>query len=212
MGSVMVTQGVGATRRAYRGLIAAASAILVLAAPASAQFSDSYRFLKGVRDRDGAAVEKMVDGSGGTVVNTRDLTTGESALHIVVKRRDATWLSFLLGKGARPDARDDQGTTPLLAAARIGFAEGVQLLLERGAKVNLGNSQGETALIAAVQNRDIPTIRVLLASGADPRQPDRIAGMSARDYAVRDPRAATVLKLLDDAKPARPSRAIAGPL
>jgi ankyrin repeat protein len=194
-------------KRLLAGIIAAA----LLGAPAAAQFSDSYTFLKAVRDRDGAKVQEAVDQPSSTLINTRDYSTGEGALHIVVKRRDAAWLAFLLAKGAKPDVKDNDGNTPLAVAAQLGFVEGVQTLLDRGAGANVGNSRGETPLILAVHNRDMATVRYLLAGGANPLQPDRITGKSARDYAAEDRRSAALLKMLDEAKPKKPAGKIAGP-
>lgn len=196
----------GFKRRWLAALIAFA-----VAAPAAAQFSDSYKFLKAVRDRDGQKVTEAVEQPGSTVINTKDYSTGESALHIVVKRRDATWLAFLLAKGAKPDIRDNDGASPLLVAAQLGFADGVRTLLAEGASINLANSRGETPLIMAVHNRDAVTVRLLLANGANPAQPDRIAGKSARDYAVEDRRSTAILKMIDEAKPAKPNGQVAGP-
>lgn len=193
-------------------LIAAIATMTMLAMPAAAQFSDSYKFLKAVRDKDGTVVTDMVRTPGSSIVNTRDITTGETALHIVVKRRDAQWLSFLLANGADPDIRDADGNPPLLTAARIRFAEGIQELIDRKAAVDGTNSRGETALIVAVQNRDVPSVRILLAAGANPNLPDRIAGMSARDYAARDTRSSAILKMIDEAKAAKPKGPVAGPV
>jgi ankyrin repeat protein len=197
----------GKRKRLIVGLVAAA----MMSTPAVAQFSDSYKSLKAVRDRDGAKVTEVIDQPGSTLINAKDYSTGESALHIVVKRRDATWLGFLLAKGAKPDIKDNGGNTPLGIAAQLGFIEGVQTLIGRGAGVNVANSRGETPLILAVHNRDITITRYLLASGANPQQPDRIAGKSARDYAAEDRRSAALLKLIDEAKPKKPASKIAGP-
>jgi uncharacterized protein len=186
----------------------------ILAGPATAQFSDSFNFLKAVRDRDGAKVTEMVDAPTGRVlINTKDGASGDSALHIVTRGRDETWLRFMLAKGAKTDLRNNAGETPLGIAARIGFAEGVQALLAGNANVNFPNARGETALILAVQQRDMPTTRLLLAAGADPKLSDRAAGMNARDYAARDPRAATLLKLIDQhlAAGGKQPAAVAGP-
>jgi ankyrin repeat protein len=182
---------------------------LLMPVAAQAQFSDSYNFLKAVRDRDGAKVTELL-GSGSTIVDTRDRSTGETGLHIVTKRRDATWLRFLLGRGAKHDVRDNDGNTPLMLAARLGFADGAQILLSSGANVNQANASGETPLIAAVQNRDMATVRVLLAAGADPNKADTLAGMSARDYAERDGRSRVILDMIDNAKE-KPSGPVAGP-
>lgn len=193
-----------------RTMIAAIAALLAIT-PAAAQFSDSYKFLKAVRDGDAAKVTEALDVPGSTLINTKDYNNGEGVLHIVVKRRDSTWLGFLLGKGAQPDLRDGQGNTPLILASQLGFAEGVQLLLARQAQVNLENARGETPLIFAVQNRDLATTRLLLAAGANATRPDRIAGKSARDYAAEDRRAAPILKAIDEAKAPKPAAQISGP-
>ena len=146
---------------------------------------------------------------GTTIVNTRG-GDGEGAIHIVVKRRDPTWLGFLLSKGADPNLKDQDGNTPLIDATQIGFQDGARLLIIANAQVNLGNGRGETPLIYAVHGRDLGMVRLLLANGANPRQPDRITGKSARDYAAEDPRAAAMLKLIDETSP-KPKANVQGP-
>lgn len=179
-------------------------------APATAQFSTSYNFLKAVRDRDGDKAQKFVDEPGTTIVNTRG-DDGDGALHIVVKRRDTTWLSFLLAKGADPDIKDRDGDTPLILATQIGYAEGVRTLIIASAHINQANTRGETPIIFAVHNRDLIMARLLLANGANARQADRIAGKSARDYAADDPRAGALLKMIDEVAP-KPKAGIQGPV
>lgn len=187
---------------------AALAMTLMIPTAAVAQFSDSYNFLKAVRDRDGQKVTDILKKPGSVIIDTRDQSTGETGLHIVAKGRDMIWLNFLLSRGAKVDARDNKGVTPLIIATQIGFSEGVLLLLQRGASIDLANNSGETPLILAVQNRDLGLVTQLLASGASPAKKDRVAGMSARDYAARDPRAGTILKQIDAAKPIKPA---AGP-
>ena len=193
----------------FRWAALGCAALLMIPASASAQFSEGFNFLKAVKDADGQKVTDIIrkPGSGAVIIDTRDPATGESALHIVTKRRDATWLSFLLGKGARTDARDLQGNTPLMIATQLSWAEGLSLLIERHAGVDIGNTSGETPLIRAVQMRDITMVRLLLMAGANPAKHDLSAGYSARDYAVRDPRAAAILKAIDEAHP-RPKTAV----
>lgn len=170
--------------------------LAVMAVPALAQFSDSYNFLKAVRERDGAKASEIVASPSSTAINARENGSGEGALHIVTRGRDLGWLNFLLARGARPDLQDNQGNTPLTLAAQIGWAEGAEQLLARRANVNLSNGRGETALILAVQRRDIVLTRLLLGQGADPNRTDSVAGLSALDYARRDSRAAAILRLL----------------
>jgi ankyrin repeat protein len=159
--------------------------LLAGAMPAAAQFSSGYRFLEAVRKKDGHIVQEMLDVPGATVVNTRDVTSGETALHIVVTRRDLTWISFLAAKGANVNVRNGQGATPLQLAVAMGFAEGAELLLQQGANVDEPNSTGETPLITAVHRRDTALMRVLLKAGANPDRADN-SGRTARDYALLD--------------------------
>ena len=186
-----------------RAIFSAVALALILPVAANAQFSESYNFLKGVRDRDGEAVTKIIQkpGSGSVIVNTRDSSTGDGALHIVTKRRDTVWLSFLLSKGADPNMRDREGNSALMLASQLSYAEGISLLLDRRASVDLANNSGETPLIRAVQLRDLTTVRTLLTAGANPNKADTGAGLSAKQYAERDPRAGAILAAINDAKP-----------
>jgi ankyrin repeat protein len=199
-------------RRNRWGVSLFVAAMLAGAAPGLAQLSvsDGYSFLKAVRSRDGDAATKLADKPSTTVVNARDGNTGETALHITIKRRDMQWIQFVLYKGADVNIRDNQGYTPLADAASIGYAEGARMLLEMGAMPDLPDNRGETPLILATQAHDIDTVRLLVAAGADPHVPDNVAGLSAHDYAARDPRSAAILKVLDVAKP-KPKKAVSGP-
>ena len=186
-----------------RTLFPVAIALTVLVAPvmAQAQFSDSFNFIKAVKDRDGAKVTEFLNKPGSVIVNTRDGSTGQTALHIVAAGRDSLWLGFMLQRGANPDMRDSSGNTALLIATQLGWTDGIQTLLARRAGVDVANSSGETPLIRAVQNRDIASVRLLLAAGANPNKPDNAAGLSAKEYAARDPRSSAILKEIVEAKP-----------
>ena len=192
-------------KRAATGLIIFACAVL-MPGTANAQFSESYNFLKAVRERDGAKATEIVSKPGSVIINTRDDKNGESALHIVTKGRDLGWLNFLLSRSAKPDQRDNQGNTPLMAATQLGFIEGAQLLIKNKASVDLANASGETPLIRAVQLRNGPMVQLLINAGANPAKADTIAGLSARDYAARDQRGAAILKIITDAKTAKPAK------
>lgn len=172
---------------AARGLAALGLAVLTLglAVPASAQFSKSYKFLQAVRERDGQAVTDEVNQPGSNLINTRDSTTGQTALHIVTARRDLGWMDFLLAKGADPNIGDNRGTTPMMLAANLGFADGISLLVGKGARVDETGVTGETPLIIAVHRRDIGMMQILLKAGANPDRADS-SGRSARDYATLD--------------------------
>ncbi|WP_255573926.1 ankyrin repeat domain-containing protein [Erythrobacter sp. SCSIO 43205] len=172
----------------WRVALAALAGVFALAAlqPAAAQIggSDGYQFLKAVKERDGDTATKMLDEPGTQIVNTRDITTGENGLHIVAQRRDTLWMRFLLQRGANPNVRDRNGTTPLQIAVRLGHIEGVEALIKGGAQVDISDSAGETPLMTAVHQRNVELVRTLLAEGADPDINDN-TGRSARDHMER---------------------------
>ena len=174
------------------------AAAAVVAVPLAAQsFSDGYTFLKAVRERNGATAERILANPSSTAINTRDSSTGEGALHILVRGRDLTWLAFMLSRNARPDIQSNDGTTPLILAAQIGWYEGAEQLLARRANPNLGNRSGVTPLIVAVQRRNLQLVRLLLSQRADPNQTDNVSGNSPIDYARQDNRAQVILRLLE---------------
>jgi ankyrin repeat protein len=185
-------------------------AALVVAVPAAAQFSDAFNFIKSVRDRDVLKARSFIEKPGSVVINARDADSGDTALIITIRRRDAPWMAFLLQSGADANARDRRGDTPLIVAASTGFADGVRLLLASGAGVDLANPQGETALARAVHMRDTTAAQLLLAAGANPDRPDNLTGMSPREYAARDVRTGPLARMLAEA-PARAARQAVGP-
>ncbi len=172
----------GSIKVLRHALIAGGLALAALAQPAQAQFSAGYKFLQDVREKKGTEVTAALAEPGSTIVNTRDGSTGETALHIVTTKRDLTWMTFLIDRGANVNLRDVRGATPLVVATNLGFVEGVQLLIAKGARVDEPNSTGETPLIGAVHRRSLGLMRALLLAGADPDRNDN-SGRSARDYA-----------------------------
>ncbi len=179
------------------------AAALALSAPASAQlYSDAYKFLQAVKDKKGDEATEMLNAPGSTVVNSRDLSSGETALHLTIARRDLVWTRWIMQEGGNPNIADSQGATPLIRAVEIGFIEGVEALIAGGAQVDIANRTGETPLIAAVHTRNIPLMQVLLRAGADPDRTDN-AGRSARMYASERIAGDRVLAVIEElARPA----------
>jgi len=175
----------GIASAALAGLAAAGAILGAIAgptAPAAAQmYSEGYEFLQAVKDRDGDVVTEMLNRPGTQVVNTRDITSGDTGLHLVTARRDPTWIRFLISRGADPNISNNAGLTPIQLATRLGFIEGVEALIAGGAQVQVADGQGETPLIAAVHQRNPEIVRILLAEGANPDRNDN-SGRSARDY------------------------------
>lgn len=177
-------------------LIGAFAACAAAGVPVQAQqMSEGFEFLKAVKARDGNKVTAALDRPGSIVVNTRDISTGESALHVVVARRDPTWLRFLIGRGANANLADKRGITPMQLAANLGWSDGVAILVNAGASVDTANQTGETPLIAAIHRRDVELVRVLLKAGANPDRSDN-SGRTARDYAaLLGPQSAIMVEL-----------------
>ncbi len=191
-------------------ILAAVGAVMLITSPVAAQFSDSYNFLKAVKDRKGEEAEKFLSEPGSVIVNTRDATSGETALHIVIQRRDSTWLGYLLQKGANPNLADKKGTTPLMLATQLNYVDGIDWLVQKKAQVDQTNRAGETALILAVQLRNAEAVRALLKAGANPDKKDSRAGYSARDYAKQDGRASAIVSIIEnygktDVAPTKPA-------
>jgi uncharacterized protein len=198
--------------RAYR--LAAAAALALAASPAAAQqVSESYEFIKAVREADGNKLNKFLEDKTLRIINSKDRTSGEGALHIVAERKDSLYLRVLLAQSEiNVNLTDRRGNTPLLVAVQANWEEGVTRLIRARANVNLANAGGETPLISAVLQHNEPIVRALLEAGADPDKADFGGGLTARDYAARESRYPAIAKLLKDApKGGKRAGAVAGP-
>ncbi|MBY8829091.1 ankyrin repeat domain-containing protein [Hephaestia mangrovi] len=175
--------------------------LLLATSPAAAQLSrsDAHKFLDAIKNEKAQDVTDMLATPGNTLINTQDPGTGDTALHMVVKRGDVTYTRFLLQHGADPNVRNKQGQTPAMLAVDENEEPCLQALIAGKADLNVGNDRGETPLIRAVQMRNAAMVQDLLKGGADPDQTDHMAGLSARDYAKRDSRSPIIAKLLADA-------------
>jgi uncharacterized protein len=167
------------------------------AAPVAAQsFSNSYNFLKAVKEADINKASQTLSATNGSIINARDPDTSETALHIATKRADAPWMRFLLDNGANPQARDGAGETAFTSAAARGHRDGVAVLLAYRADLNATNENGETPLIKAVIARQEGIVRMLLEAGADLNATDTVIGLTAIEHAERDKRATRIVELL----------------
>jgi ankyrin repeat protein len=88
-----------------------------------------------------------------------------SDFEAILRTGDVRQIREALDRGASPNARDEQGNTPLMLAAVYGEAGAVRLLLDRGAEVNAANAAGATALLHAAA--DHRKVSLLVARGAD---------------------------------------------
>ncbi|MGW2826565.1 ankyrin repeat domain-containing protein [Streptomyces sp. NPDC001443] len=113
---------------------------------------------------------------------------------------DPAHARVLLRRGAHPERRDRDGTTPLYLASVQGEAGIARLLLEAGAGPDT-ESRGEgsdgTPLCAAACWGHTETVRVLLAHGADPgRREEHGRGWSPLEWANRGAHAAIAALLV----------------
>ncbi len=94
------------------------------------------------------------------------------------------------------DARDNAGSTPLIAAAALESPEVVKLLLAHGADVNARDEGGTTALMTAVTRNRTETVKLLTEHGAKLNAQDGL-GETALHRAAQAGNAAMLALLLE---------------
>jgi ankyrin repeat protein len=171
--------------------------------------SEGEAFLNAVKEGDVNKALELANEPGSRVATYRGYK-GDTALHIVTRKRELEWVGFLLSRGADPNMGDSNGDTPLIIAAGIGFEEAAGQMLRRGAKVDATNRRGETALTVAVQQRQPRLVELLLRAGANPDKADHVTGYTPRDYAKRDTRNPQLLKLIETVKSGK--KPVSGPV
>jgi uncharacterized protein len=186
--------------KAGLALALAVTPVCVAAQGLGPNASDGEAFLSAVKDGDANKAIELASQPGSRVVSYRGYS-GDTALHIVTRKRELDWVGFLVNKGADPNIADAKGDTPLTIAASIGFEEAASFMLAKGARVDSINRRGETALAIAVQQRHPRMVELLLKAGANPDKPDRVSGYTPREYAKRDTRNPQILKLIETVKP-----------
>lgn len=138
---------------------------------------DSLSLVKALLDRGAdpnARATKAVPG-----IFTFLNTTGATPLLLAAQAVDVPLLRLLIDRGADPKAATASGTTPLMAAAGIGYDEGrhtwwteaasreaVQLLASLGSDVNAVDQAGNTALHGAALTGANSVVRFLVERGA----------------------------------------------
>jgi ankyrin repeat protein len=112
-------------------------------------------------------VELLIDY--GASVNQPDLVSKETPLHVAVNRgvTAVNIVELLLDSQADITARDNNGDTPVHAAASNMSARTVQILLDRNPRVlNARNKLGESPLHRGASTDAVDVVEVLLQKGA----------------------------------------------
>ena len=111
---------------------------------------------------------------------------GATPFFFAAKAADVEVMRLLVDRGAHPRITTSEGTTPLAAAAGVGFNEGqhqppdaqvleaLALALALGNDVRLGNIHGQTPLHGAVYRGLEPAIALLVDHGAALDAVDRV--------------------------------------
>lgn len=117
-----------------------------------------------------------------------------TALTEAIRESNYAVVRRLLDAGANPNARIEDGDTPLICAVRQEDVRLVEALLDAGSTVGAQNHDNATALIVAAAESNLDAVERLLSAGArsDTRNTN---GETALDYALdSDPEIASALR------------------
>jgi uncharacterized protein len=147
-------------------------------APQGSGEMDSLTFVRKLVAR-GAQVNARATKQANMGVTIRFHSIGATPLLLASRTADVQLMRLLLELGADPLLPNDDGTTPLLAAAGVGtnspleepgtepeVMEAVKLVLERGGDINTIDKNGDTAMHGAAHKHVPSVIRFLADKGA----------------------------------------------
>jgi ankyrin repeat protein len=111
---------------------------------------------------------------------------GQSLLLHAVFENKMNILKFLIEQGCDLNKGDDDGLTPLHAAALENNREAAATLLSSGAQPNIEDRYGNTPLLRAVYSYedDLSVISLLIQHGADPLHKNK-GGLSPYEFAEK---------------------------
>lgn len=184
-----------AARGGHPEIVAVLLTTLVAATDATEKKLALFEALRG----GNIVILEMADDAGKPSADPVEKTLDESQYSSWMKT-----VKLLLDKGVPIEARDEDGSTPLMVAAAYGETDMFKLLLSRGADIHAKSKFGSALMGAACQcavatmNGTYNIIKILLEKGADPneRGRDGVTPLIAASGMQGDP---AVLKVLLDA-------------
>ena len=117
-----------------------------------------------VKQQDGATLRALLARKADVNVPQPD---GATALHWAAYWDDLESARLLMRTGARVDAANDLGVTPLSIACESGSDGMVEALLEGHADPNIARPTGETPLMTCARAGSVVATKALLSRGAD---------------------------------------------
>lgn len=87
---------------------------------------------------------------------------GATALHLAARQGGFEVVDILVKAGAKIDAVDNEGWTPLMRAANASNPKIVKLLIDNGADATAKNSVGESAIINSLNSRCDECLAIIL--------------------------------------------------
>jgi ankyrin repeat protein len=123
---------------------------------------------------------------------------GTTALHWAAHWNHAGMVNLLLRTGARANAANRFGATPLSEAVQAGGVDVVEALLNAGADANtLATDDGETVLMLAARGGHLDIVKLLVARGANVNAHEGYRGQTALMWAAAERHPEVVKYLLD---------------
>ncbi|KAI6310807.1 hypothetical protein MCOR07_010684 [Pyricularia oryzae] len=136
----------------------------------------------------------------GANVNNNAASYGLTPLHTAIYNKDAAMVSRLLDSGADAAGKDEEGWTPLEAAAHTGNVDIVNLVIGAGAKVDgdegILSDTSLTPLQRAIMGDHLDAAKCLWEHGADLNKKMR-SGATALEVAVRSNRVGVLKWILE---------------
>jgi len=164
---------------------------LMLGAPLDTRAPSGYDLLMWACEvGDLSLVESMINR--GIDVNAKDARFGNTTLHFAVTNEQLEVLRLVLARGADPNLRNKQGSTPLQIATFVRFENQeamrehiIDLLLKHHANADIADRRGVTPLMWAAGRGNAAVVRRLLHVGANRSLRDS-KGRTAINYADKN--------------------------